>query len=87
MKEYKTVLLDNFPDPLVNRLATEGWRVLTVTVGGFDRQGEHHPVATVVWLERERADMPADPPPLRLGVPKAKQKPKPKLKGANHAEV
>lgn len=54
MIEYKTVIVEGWPDAILNAQVVEGWKLVSVTNGGFDRAGKHYPAARTLWLERKR---------------------------------
>lgn len=59
MYEYKTVMIEGWPDAILNAAAVDGWELVSATTGGFPREGCYRPVANVLWLRRLR-DIPAD---------------------------
>lgn len=53
MYRYKTLLVEGWPDAVLSAAIVEGWELVAVTKGGFDRDGKHHPLASVLWLRRK----------------------------------
>jgi len=54
MVEVRTVIVDGWPDAILNAQIVDGWEFISATVGGHTRTGEYLPEANVLWFKRER---------------------------------
>lgn len=54
MYEYKTVLVEGWPDAILNAEIVAGWELVGITEGGYDREGKRHPLAVTMWFKRKR---------------------------------